>query len=589
MQIRLAALRKRIKDLGLAAFIVPHADEHQSETTPGYAERLGWLTGFKGSAGEAAVTLKEAAIFVDGRYTLQVRAQVKGDDFEYLRLYQDRLDEWLAAQLKSGERVGYDAWLVTKTWAGQAQKTLAAIGAELVAVEENLIDQIWQDQPAASIEPAVAHPLKYAGETHQDKCSSIGQALKEKGADAFILTSLVSICWLLNIRGRDVANTPLVLSYAILKSDGSVKLFIDPRKLTNEVKNHLGKDVTYFAKDEITSELQKMNNQTVLVDEKITSAAVFNILKGAGASIITGDDPTALPRALKNKVEIAGTKAAHIRDAAALCKFYRWIDEEGPRGRVTEMSAVEKLYSLRQELELFQGNSFDTISGAGANGAVIHYRVTEGSSQPLKTDMIYLCDSGGQYLDGTTDITRTIAVGQPTAEQKDRFTRVLKGHIALASARFPAGRTGSHLDSLARSSLWEISQDYDHGTGHGVGSYLSVHEGPQSISAAKNNVPLQAGMIVSNEPGFYKAGEYGIRTENLVIVTEIPAAKDARAMLGFETITFVPIDQRLIDQKIMTAQEIKWLNGYHAQVLSHMEKHLTGADLDWVRQATEVI
>ncbi len=586
MRHRLSQLRKIMDQQNLAAFIVPHADEHQSESTPAYAERLAWITGFTGSAGIAVIGLDKAALFTDSRYTLQALEQV-GKDFEHLKLYEDKLEDWLLLHVKSGDRIGYDPWLVTSLWAEEMTAALAKIGAQLAPLDQNPIDRIWQDRPAASLKPIIIHPLQYSGQSHHDKCRSIGEQIKELGADAFVLTSLVSICWLLNIRGRDVANTPLVLSYAILNSDGSVQLFTDPRKLTPEVKNHLGSTVEYFPKDRFSQALQKRGGQKIILDDKITPAAVFNILKQSGAEIITEDDPTELLRACKNKTEISGTKAAHIRDAAALCKFYRWIDENAPLGGVTEISAVQKLFSFREQGELFQMNSFDTISGAGANGAVVHYHVSESSSQPLQKGMIYLCDSGGQYLDGTTDITRTVVIGSSTAEQKDRFTRVLKGHIALACAHFPKGRSGAHLDSLARMPLWEISQDFDHGTGHGVGSYLSVHEGPQSISAARHNVPLRTGMILSNEPGFYKTDEYGIRIENLMIVIEIPAKKDARPMLGFEMLSFVPIDRRLIDLNLLTAQEITWLNQYHQKTLSHMTNYLTADDLRWVEEAAK--
>ena len=586
MRNRLSQLRQIMVQQNLAAFIIPHADEHQSESTPAYAERLAWITGFTGSAGLAAIGLDRAVLFTDSRYTLQALEQV-GEDFEHLKLYEDKLEGWLLLHVKVGDRIGYDPWLVTSLWTEEMTVALAKIGAQLAPLDQNPIDMIWQDRPAASQQPIIIHPLQYSGQSHHDKCRSIGEQIKELGADAFVLTSLVSICWLLNIRGRDVANTPLVLSYAILNSDGSVQLFTDPRKLTPEVKKHLGSTVEYFPKDSFSDALQKRGDQKIILDDKITPAAVFNILKQSGAEIITEDDPTELPRACKNETEINGTKAAHIRDAAALCKFYRWIDENAALGSVTEISAVQKLFSFREQGEFFQMNSFDTISGAGANGAVVHYRVSESSSQPLKKDMIYLCDSGGQYLDGTTDITRTVVIGSSTAEQKDRFTRVLKGHIALACVHFPKGRSGAHLDSLARTPLWEISQDFDHGTGHGVGSYLSVHEGPQSISAACHNVPLEIGMTLSNEPGFYKTDEYGIRIENLMIVIEIPAKKGARPMLGFEMLSFVPIDRRLIDLSLLTAQEITWLNQYHQKTLSHMTSCLTADDLRWVEGATK--
>ncbi|WP_138379044.1 aminopeptidase P family protein [Luteithermobacter gelatinilyticus] len=587
VKARLLALRQVLREQGLAGFVIPHTDEHQSEYTPAYAERLAWLTGFTGSAGEAAITLSEGAIFVDGRYTLQVRQQVDSHFFTPLKLHEDPMEDWFAARVKTGERIGYDPWLHTRDWRARMSRALAEKGAELVPVAGNPIDALWQDRPAPSAAPAVPHPLAYAGEDSANKRQRLGADLRAKGAEVAVLTLLDSIAWLFNIRGQDVAHTPVVLSFALLYQDGRAKLFLDPAKVTPELQTHLGDGVELLSRDSFVSELVRLSGKKVLVDPRKTHAAVFDRLDDAGAEIITGDDPCILPKARKNSVELKGARSAHLRDAIAMCKFLYWLDREGPKGTVDELTAANKLLRLRQEQPLFQDTSFDTISGAGPNGAIVHYRATPESNRPLQPDMLYLVDSGGQYLDGTTDITRTIVIGSPTEEQKDRFTRVLKGHIALAQARFPKGRSGAHLDSLARKPLWDAGLDYDHGTGHGVGSYLGVHEGPQGISRLSFSTPLEEGMILSNEPGYYKPGEYGIRIENLVVVTESRIDEEERPMLTFETLTYVPIDTRLINEYMMSGAEITWLNIYHAKVRELIAPHLDGEEKAWLLKATE--
>ncbi|MDG1707301.1 MAG: aminopeptidase P family protein [Emcibacteraceae bacterium] len=591
MNNKLAALRQKMRDHNLAGFLVPHTDEHQSEYTPDYAKRIAWLTGFMGSAGLVAVTLDHAAIFVDGRYTLQVRDQVDMKLYEQLKLHQDPAEDWYMENLSKGDVVGFDPWLHDKNWIKRATDKLSDKGIILKAVETNLIDAVWSNRPEPSMAMAVEHYVKYAGETSKDKRKRIAKKVKEEGADALVITSLDSIAWLLNIRGQDVDCTPLVLSFVILHKSGKADLYIAPEKLNNDVIQHLGSDIKCHAKDDFEIGLNSLgNNQSkVMVDPKRAHGAIFEILLSSNANIIEAEDPCQLDKACKNEAELQGTRAAHIRDAAAVCRFLRWIDENAASGKYDELDAVNILYNFRKDIDLFKGNSFDTISGAGSNGAIVHYNVKEASPKKLKKDMLYLVDSGGQYLDGTTDITRTIAIGTSTEEQRDNFTRVLKGHIALAQARFPQGRSGAHLDTLARKSLWDVGLDYDHGTGHGVGSYLGVHEGPQSISHLSHSVPLQSGMILSNEPGYYKTGEYGIRIENLGIVRNSVIRGQERPMNTFETVTMVPIDTRLVNAHMMTAAEITWLNIYHAKVRELIGPLLDGDDLKWLNDATESI
>ena len=591
MDKRLRALRQKLRDAGLSGFIVAHADEHQSEYTPSYAQRLSWLTGFDGSAGLAAVTLDNAAIFVDGRYTLQVKDQVDLKKFTPLKLHQDLAEDWFLDSLTEGDIVGYDPWLHTKAWIASVSEKLAVKNIELKAVENNPIDEIWVDQPSPSDAPAVVHRDRYSGEKSTFKRKRIAAEIKSKEADALILTSLDSIAWLLNIRGSDVECTPLVLSFAILYCTGKVELFIDPAKISEELKIHLGAQVKSYSKEKFIEIVSKLGHDglKVMVDPRTTPSAVFDKLTNTDATVIETDDPIQLTKACKNEIELNGTRKAHVRDAVAVCRFLCWLDEKAPSGKIDEIDAVKELYDLRNEVSLFQGNSFDTISGAGPNGAIVHYRVTEKTSRKLKPGMLYLVDSGGQYLDGTTDITRTVAIGTPTEEQRDHFTRVLKGHIALAQARFPEGRTGAHLDTLARKPLWDVGLDFDHGTGHGVGSYLGVHEGPQSISPLSHKVALKPGMILSNEPGYYKAGEYGIRIENLVIVRISDFEEEERPMLTFETITLAPIDKRLVNAHMMSAAEITWLNIYHAKVREKIAPLMEGKERDWLVQATESI
>ena len=587
---RLKALREQLKADRLDGFVVPLTDEHMSEYVGSYAQRLAWLTGFEGSAGSAVVLPQEAAIFVDGRYTLQVRQQVDGKDWSYQSVPETSVADWLKEHAPEGARIGYDPWLHSRDWVKKATESLAARGAELVAVEQNPIDKVWRDRPEASKAHLVVQPEKYTGRSSADKRQEIADWLEKQGADAAVLSALDSIAWAFNVRGEDVARTPVALAFALVRSDGTADLFVDPEKISPEVRQHLGNGVRLHDRNAFEGALGDMKGQTVAVDPERAVAAIFEALDKAGAKIIPVRAPTILPKAIKNPVEIAGQQAAQSRDGAVISRFLRWVEDEAPKGDVDELKASDHLEALRRENGEFRDLSFDSISGAGPNGAIVHYRSSEKTNRKLEQGTLYLIDSGGQYVDGTTDITRTVPIGEPTDEMRDRFTRVLKGHVAIATALFPKGTRGSQLDSFARRPLWEAGLDYAHGTGHGVGSFLSVHEGPQRISPVGSSQsggdePLQAGMILSNEPGYYKTGEYGIRIENLVLVVERQVEGAEKEMLGFETLTFAPIDQRLIDPEMLDGEELIWLNCYHAHVLARIGPQLSGADLDWLRRA----
>jgi Xaa-Pro aminopeptidase len=585
---RIAALRNELAKQGLDGFLVPRADEHQGEYVPKRAERLAWISNFTGSAGLAIVLKDKAAIFVDGRYTIQVREQVDAKLFEIRHLINEPPETWIAANLKKGEVLGFDPWLVTPDAALRYREAARKVGAELKAVDRNPLDEAWTDQPPEPIAPIWPQETRHAGQSAAEKRALIARKLKERGQDAAVISAPDSLAWLLNIRGGDVPRTPFALGYAIIDKDGKVDLFVDPRKLTAEARQHLGNEVAVQAKSGLLPALDALGKAgaTVVVDAMTAGVAVYDRLKAAGAKPAVGEDPCALPKACKNPVEIDGARAAHRRDGAAVSQFLHWLSVEAPKGQLDEIAAADKLAEFRRRNELFRDFSFDTISAAGPNGAICHYKVTEQSNKPIPVNWLYLVDSGGQYLDGTTDITRTIAVGTVSAEMKDRFTRVLKGHIALGTTRFPRGTTGSSLDAIARRPLWEVGLDYDHGTGHGVGSYLSVHEGPQRISKVPNRVPLEVGMIVSNEPGYYKDGEYGIRIENLVTVVE---DKDHPGMLCFETLTLAPIDLDAIDRSLLTADEVAWLNAYHTRVRETITPLVDKDTAKWLEGATRAI
>jgi Xaa-Pro aminopeptidase len=586
---RVAALRAELHRRGLAGFLVPRADEHQGEYGPRHAQRLAWLTGFTGSAGLAVVLTDAAAIFVDGRYTLQVRDQVPADLFEYHHVTESPPTEWLRRQLKPGNRLGYDPWLHTIEGVERLGIACQRARAELSPCAENLVDALWTDRPAPPRAPVVAHDLAYAGRASADKRREIATILEREGADATVLTAPDSIAWLLNIRGGDVAHTPLPLSFAIVHADATVDLFLDPGKVAPGLREHLGDGVRLLPSDALGAALDRLGaaRRTVQVDPTAVAAWIAQRLDAAGASVTRGADPCALPKAQKNEIELAGARAAHLRDGAALCRFLAWLAREAPAGRLTEVAAAGRLDAFRAVEALFRDTSFPTISGAGPNGAIVHYHATPATDRPLGPGTLYLVDSGAQYLDGTTDVTRTVALGPPTPEQRDRFTRVLRGHIALATARFPAGTTGSQLDALARRFLWDSGLDYDHGTGHGVGSYLSVHEGPQRISKVGHAVPLQPGMIVSNEPGYYKAGEYGIRIESLVVVVALPAPPGAELpLLGFDTLTLAPIDLALVEPDRLRPEELAWLDAYHQRVREGVTPLVDADTAAWLAAAT---
>ena len=587
---RLAALRAQLAEDRLDGFVVPLTDEHMSEYVGSYAQRLEWLTGFKGSAGSAVVLPQEAAIFTDGRYTLQVRSQVSGDQWSYQSVPETSIASWLKDHAPQGGRIGYDPWLHSRDWVRQASDALKARGAELVAVARNPIDIVWQDRPEASKARLVVQPDEFAGQSSADKRSAIADWLVKQGADTAVLAALDSIAWTFNVRGADVSHTPVALAYALVNADGTADLFVASEKVGPDVAQHLGNGVRLHERADFEAALRALGPRKVAVDPERSVAAIFEALDAAGATIISQRDPTVLPRAIKNRVEIAGHQAAQARDGAAIARFLRWVEIEAPKGQLDELTASDRLEAFRADTGLLKDLSFDSISGAGPNGAIVHYKASPETNRTFDQDSLYLIDSGGQYADGTTDITRTLAIGTPSDEMRDRFTRVLRGHISLATAIFPKGVRGSQLDSFARRPLWEAGLDYAHGTGHGVGSFLSVHEGPQRISPAGSSQsggdePLAAGMILSNEPGYYKAGAYGIRIENLVLVVEKPQANADKETLGFDTLTFAPIERRLIVKEMLLPAELAWLDNYHAQVLAKIGPQLDGEDRSWLEAA----
>lgn len=588
---RTAKLREELTRRGLDGFLVPRADEHQGEYVPAHAERLRWLTGFSGSAGMAIVMRDKAAIFIDGRYTLQVRDQVDLDTFEAKHLIEEPPATWIEQNITKGAKLGYDPWLHTIGAVVKLRKAAEKAGGTLIPVENNPLDAVWADQPEPPVAKIVPHPLDIAGEAAPDKIRRIASTLMSDDADAVVLTMPDSIAWLFNIRGQDVPHTPLPLSFALLHEDGHADLFIDERKLDGKARAHLGNIVTVRPKGELGRALDDLGatKKTVLVDPASCASWIEARLTAAGAEVKRGVDPCELPKACKNEAEVAGARAAHLRDGRALTKFLAWLAAEAPKAHMDEITAAKKLENFRAETGELKDVSFDTISGAGANGAIVHYRVSTATNRPLAPGELFLVDSGAQYIDGTTDVTRTVAIGKPDAEQRDRFTRVLKGHIGIATARFPDGTSGAQLDAFARMALWKSGLDYDHGTGHGVGSYLSVHEGPQRISKM-GHVPLKPGMIVSNEPGYYKAGGYGIRIENLCVVTPpAPIEGGERMMMGFETLTLAPLDLNLVEKTLLTVEEVDWLNAYHVRVREALTPGLDAETKAWLAGATRPI
>ncbi len=579
---RLQALRARLAAAGIDGFLVPRADEHLGEYVPASAERLAWLTGFTGSAGMAIVLTDRAVVFTDGRYTLQVAQQTDAALWERRHLTEEPPAEWLGEHA-AGRRIGFDPWL----HAEPALKRFEEAGVTLVPLETNPLDAVWAAaRPAPPASPLRVHGADYAGRDAAEKRSALAQALRDAGESAVVLSDPSSVAWLLNIRGQDVPYTPLPLSFAVVDAEGAVDLFLDPARADAAVRTHLGNAVRLRPRSELPSALDALAGR-VRVDADATPAWIAQRLRAAGATVSAGEDPCRLPRACKNPVEREGARRAHRRDAAAMVRFLAWFAAEAPRGKLTEIAAADRLLDFRAADPLFRGESFPAISGAGEHGAIVHYRVTEESNRGIAADECYLIDSGAQYPDGTTDITRTLwtGPGAPPALLRARVTRVLRGHIALATLRFPEGVSGPHLDGIARRPLWDAGEDYDHGTGHGVGSYLSVHEGPVAFSRAARMVPLREGMILSNEPGFYAVGEYGIRQENLLLVkrAELPGAR--KMFLEFETLTLAPFDRRLIDPGLLTTAEQAWIDAYHARVLAEVAPQLDGATADWLRGA----
>lgn len=584
---RLKAVRQTVQDQNLDGFIVPQADPHMGEYIPARHQRLAWLTGFTGSAGLALLHRTSTALFVDGRYTIQAAQQVDASTIEVRHFQKPPAKEWLCERVSQGERIGYDATLHSISQVDDWRKALTAKGAELVPALVNPIDQNWPDQPPEPLAPMVPHALCYSGESLDDKSARLSKRLADDGLDAMVFNQLDAIAWLLNVRGNDVANTPVSVAYAVLHKDGTADLYIDPLKQSQALVAHLGNRVTVLEIDTFGDGLKALGEAGKKVGLAAGTATDWLrvTLDGSGADIALVADIVEKPRAIKNETELNGTRAAHHRDAAAVSRTLKWLSDAAPGGDLTEMDVVERLETERGREALHRGPSFDTISGAGPHGAIVHYRVDADSNARIEPGNLLLLDSGAQFLDGTTDITRTIAVGSPPKDAADCFTLVLKGHIALAKAKFPVGTTGAQLDTLARQFLWDRGLNFDHGTGHGVGSYLGVHEGPQRISPA-GSVKLEPGMILSNEPGYYRQDAFGIRIENLVVVQKSAAAED---FLEFETITFAPIDRALINPSMLDTAERDWLNAYHARVLDIAGPQLQGEDRSWLEGATAPI
>ncbi len=584
---RLAALREELARRKLTGFIVPRADQQQNEYVAPSEERLAWLTGFTGSAGLAIVLVHQAAVFVDGRYTLQAAKQVDTAAWAIESLVEPPPERWLESHLQAGDRLGFDPWLHTSSAVERLQAACAKAGAELIAVDGNPIDAVWHERPEPPLGAVSIHGAEFAGECETAKLGRIRDELVRLKADALVLSDSHAVAWTFNIRGADVSHTPLPLSYALVPKDGRPIVFIDARKLSNSARDHLEQTAEVAEPSMLAPALQALaqTGATIALDSATAADALTRLIKDAGGKPLRGADPVALLKAVKNDVEIAGTRTAHQRDAVALARFLAFIDAEAPKGALTEIDAVEALESFRRDTGALKDVSFPTISGTGPNGAIVHYRVTRKSNRRIQPGDLLLIDSGAQYQDGTTDVTRTIAIGEPTPEMRDRFTRVLRGHIAIARAVFPDGTTGAQLDTLARQFLWQAGIDFEHGTGHGVGSYLSVHEGPARISKL-GTTPLKRGMILSNEPGYYKTDAFGIRIENLELVVEKQVDGAEKPMNGFETLTFAPIDCRLIDVAMLSQKELAWLNAYHARVRDLVRPHLDGPTQLWLDQAT---
>lgn len=586
---RLSALRAALSDLKADGFLIPRTDEYQNEYIPDHAQRLAWLTGFTGSAGLGIVLQEKAALFVDGRYTLQAPAQTDTNIITSIHSADQSPQDWLKSEGVEGFTLAYDPWLHTLKEHRAYEKTVTALNGTLVAVEQNPIDGLWSDQPTPPATNIIAHPVQYTGEESAQKRTKIADVLSAAKQDVALITDPASIAWLLNVRATDVPCTPLPLSTALITNTGQVTWFVDADRLAADVLGNIGDGVTVAPMVNLAALAQDYAKHTVRMSATLTPVALVNVFKAAGALIAEADDPCLLPRACKSSVEVKGSAQAHIRDGVAVTKFLHWFDTTLATGNsITEMQTEEVITNFRKEQDLYRDISFEPITGAGPNGAIVHYRVTPETNRTVDRDSLFLIDSGGQYADGTTDITRTIATGTVSAEMSHRYTEVLKGHIALSLQRFPEDTTGAHLDVLARAALWQSGMDYAHGTGHGVGSYLGVHEGPQRISGAGHQ-KLMPGMIISNEPGYYKTGAYGIRIENLVVVRADNKSTDAKQMLAFDTLTCAPIDTRPVRVDLLSEAERTWLNSYHAWVNLMITPHLTTNEAEWLAQATKAI
>lgn len=593
---RLKSLREELAKRELDGFVVPISDEHMSEYVGDYAQRLEWISGFAGSAGSALVMADRAIMFTDGRYTIQVCEQVDPDHWDYENVPATSIAKWVKANAKDGTRIGYDAWLHDRSFAKALHAVLTAKGGDLVAVDGNPIDAVWDDRPAPSPAKATPYEADLAGQSSAEKRAAIAEWLKEEKLDATVISALDSVAWLLNWRGTDVAHSPVALSYVIAHADGTADVFIAGEKVSPELTQHLGNSVRIRERTDFEPALKDMAGKRVAVDPALSVAAIPQALEAGGATVVSERDPTIVPKARKNAVEQQGQRDAQIRDGAAMAKYLHFLSVEGPKGELDELKAAAQLLAFRKEYPDLRDISFDTISAAGPHAALPHYHVDQSSNIPIAPSSVFLCDSGGQYPDGTTDITRTVWIGPgtPPAEVVGRYTRVLKGHIALARQIFPDGTTGGQLDALARQHLWMAGVDYAHGTGHGVGAYLAVHEGPQRIAKpaggqAGTGEPLRSGMICSNEPGYYKAGEYGIRIENLLIIQEADIGGPNEIWLEFETTTFAPIDRTMVDASMLTPEEIDWWNAYHARTRDVLAPQLNGVVLAWLEDACQPI
>ena len=583
---RVAALRAELKRRGLDGFVVPRADRQQNEYLPASEERLAWLTGFTGSAGLSLVLAERAALFADGRYTVQAAAQVDAKIFSIEHLAESPPESWLERHLKSGAKLGYDPWLHTSDNAEKLRTACTHAGAELVAVDNNPIDALWRDRPAPPAGAVSLREFKLAGESAPDKLKRIRAEISKLRADLLLVSDPQNVAWAFNIRGADVAHTPLPLAFALVPHEGRPALYVDAIKLDDKVRHALEEFSDVRAPDQLARDLSQLKDKTVRLDQASAADALSRLVAESGGKPVRGADPITLMKAVKNPAEIAGTRAAHVRDGVAVVRFLAWLEREAPSGTLTEIGAVQALESFRRDSGLLKDVSFPTIAGSGPNAAIVHYRVTQASNRTVGMNELFLLDSGAQYEDGTTDVTRTIAVGAPSDEMRDRFTRVLKGHIAIATAVFPDGTSGAQLDPLARTALWQAGLDFDHGTGHGVGSYLSVHEGPARISKL-GHVALKRGMILSNEPGYYKTAAYGIRIENLLLVVAAPAPAGAEKPLNaFETLTLAPIDRRLIDTRMLTGKERTWIDSYHGHVAEVLGLLLDAPTRTWLDAAT---